>query len=107
MTFKTKLQSDQSKKEFSTNFETNLGVTDQDVYEEMVYSGSKLTSLVGYKDSSKAVTLYSQAMTYSQGKVSQISTVIHNPDDNTMTKTVTDTLTYQGSRVQNIARAVT
>ncbi len=106
MAFKSQLGTRQSKKTFSNNFETNTGVTDQAIFEEITYLGAKIATITGYEDNTKVVTLYSETFTYSGSKVTQVQTVIHNPEDNSVTKTITDTLVYSGSKLETIDRVV-
>lgn len=109
MPFLSAVSTEQVRKFFATNHEVNVGVSDQPIYEEVSYlpGSSKVDKIIGYEDNTKAVTLYSQYFTYSGSKVTQLVTVIHNPEDNTKTTTITDTFAYSGAKIQSISRIVT
>ena len=109
MPFLSAVSTEQVRKFFATNHEVNVGVSDQPIFEKITYlpGSSKVDKITGYEDNSKAVTLYSQSFTYAGSKVTQLVTVIHNPEDNTKTTTITDTFTYAGAKIQDISRVVT
>lgn len=97
----------QTRQEFANNREVDAGVADEDNFLEPVFSGSKIQTLTAYKDATKTDLFWQKTYTYIGLKVNQIVTVVKNIDDSSLSKTITETFTYNGSKLKDRTKVVT
>lgn len=105
--FLSKMSVGQTRQELANNREIDAGVADENNFLEPVFSGSKIQTLTAYKDASKTELFWQKTFAYSGSKVSQIVTVVKSIEDSSQSKTITETFTYNGSKLKDRTKAVT
>lgn len=77
-------------------------------YEEYVYSGNKVSSIVVWTNSSKTTKIREELFTYTGNQVTKIETKQYDGSGTLITgESMTEDLNYTGSKLDDIDRAVT
>lgn len=77
-------------------------------FDELVYTGSRVDSLITWTNAGKTVKIREEIYTYTGSKVTAVVTRHYDALGVVITgETMTENLTYTGSRVDSISRALT
>lgn len=69
-------------------------------YEEFIYSGNIITNIITWESSLKEDKLSEEQYTYTNNKVSQVVTIVYNPDGTEYSR-VTEDLTLSGNNIES------
>jgi hypothetical protein len=75
----------------------------EDSYEELTYSGNKVTNITIWTDAGKTLRVREEQITYSGNKISQV-VMIQYTAAGTIAEQITETLTYSGNQITSITR---